>query len=121
MLLLSLVVQGDNTDAVVYGSCGVKFMVLLLPLQNTKMLLVAHIFGTRFPLDTVLEVARSHSLVVVEDCAQAFVGSQYTGDDRADVSMFSFGTIKTATSFGGALIRVKNPVVLNEMRRRERR
>uniref|UniRef100_M4B518 Uncharacterized protein n=1 Tax=Hyaloperonospora arabidopsidis (strain Emoy2) TaxID=559515 RepID=M4B518_HYAAE len=89
--------------------------------KNTKMLLVAHIFGTRFPLDTVLEVARSHSLVVVEDCAQAFVGSQYTGDDRADVSMFSFGTIKTATSFGGAIIRVKNPVVLNEMRRRERR
>ncbi|CAI5737275.1 unnamed protein product [Hyaloperonospora brassicae] len=89
--------------------------------KNTKLLLVAHIFGSLFSLDTVLEVAHRHNLVVVEDCAQAFVGTQYTGDDRADVSMFSFGTIKTATSFGGAIIRVKDSAVLSEMRRRESR
>ena len=96
-------------------------LLLLLLLQNTKLLLVAHIFGSLFSLDTVLEVAHRHNLVVVEDCAQAFVGTQYTGDDRADVSMFSFGTIKTATSFGGAIIRVKDSAVLSEMRRRESR
>lgn len=45
----------------------------------------------------------------------------YTGDQRADVSMFSFGSIKIATSFGGALMRVKNRAVLDEMQRRERR
>ena len=85
------------------------------------MIVVAHIFGSRSPLDEVLEVARNHDLLVVEDCAQAFMGMQYMGEHRADVSMFSFGTIKTATSFGGAIVHVKNPVVLEEMRRRERR
>ncbi|GAB9469079.1 hypothetical protein Gpo141_00006369 [Globisporangium polare] len=89
--------------------------------KNTKAILIAHIFGSRFPLDAVLDFADEHDLMVIEDCAQAFSGMDYTGERRADVSMFSFGSIKTATSFGGALIRVKNPVVLEEMKRRERR
>ncbi|KAG7394247.1 hypothetical protein PHYBOEH_005446 [Phytophthora boehmeriae] len=89
--------------------------------DKTKMMLIAHIFGSRFPLDEVLEVAHSNNLLVVEDCAQAFMGLHYTGESRADVSMFSFGTIKTATSFGGAIIHVNDPVVLGEMRRREKR
>lgn len=46
---------------------------------------------------------------------------QYTGDHEADVSMFSFGTIKTATAFGGSLIRVKDMDILNEMKRRQTR
>lgn len=92
------------------------------PPQNTRMVLVAHIFGTLLPLDDVLEVARANNLLVVEDCAQAFAGrTHYTGDARTDVSMFSFGTIKTATSFGGALLRVNDAAVLDEMKRRERR
>ncbi|KAF1776604.1 Pyridoxal phosphate-dependent transferase [Phytophthora cactorum] len=90
-------------------------------LAKTRMLLIAHIFGSRFPLDEALGVARSNNLLVVEDCAQAFMGMQYTGEHRADVSMFSFGTIKTATSFGGAIIHVKNSAVLEEMHRREKR
>ena len=85
------------------------------------MIVIAHIFGSRCPLDEVLAVARNHDVLVVEDCAQAFMGMHYMGENRADVSMFSFGTIKTATSFGGAIIHVKNPVVLEEMHRRERR
>ncbi|RLN91187.1 hypothetical protein BBJ28_00004765 [Nothophytophthora sp. Chile5] len=89
--------------------------------KNTRLMLIAHIFGSRFPLDDVLEVAHSNNLLVLEDCAQAFMGMQYTGESRVDVSMFSFGTIKTATSFGGAIIHVKDAAVLEEMRRRERR
>lgn len=89
--------------------------------DRTRLVLVAHVFGSRYSLDGVLDVARSNNLLVVEDCAQAFMGMQYTGEGRADVSMFSFGTIKTATSFGGAIIHVKDSAVLEEMRRREKR
>ncbi|CEG39916.1 hypothetical protein F444_10196 [Plasmopara halstedii] len=89
--------------------------------KKTKMILIAHIFGSRDPLDEILQIAQQRHLLVVEDGAQAFMGKEYTGEKRADVSMFSFGTIKTATSFGGALIYVKNITVLDEMRRRERR
>ena len=33
--------------------------------------------------------------------------------------MFSFGTIKTATALGGGLIRVEDPILRQEMRRRQ--
>uniref|UniRef100_K3WUU4 DegT/DnrJ/EryC1/StrS aminotransferase family protein n=1 Tax=Globisporangium ultimum (strain ATCC 200006 / CBS 805.95 / DAOM BR144) TaxID=431595 RepID=K3WUU4_GLOUD len=89
--------------------------------SKTRAILIAHIFGSRFSLDPVLDFAEANDLMVIEDCAQAFSGMTYTGDHRADVSMFSFGSIKTATSFGGALIRVNNLMILEEMKRRERR
>lgn len=56
-----------------------------------------------------------------QDCAQSFAGMAYTGHQDADVSMFSFGTIKTATSFGGAILRVRDSDLLTEMKRREKR
>ncbi len=63
-------------------------------------------------------MARRHGLLFVEDCAQAFRGRSFTGHPDADVSMFSFGTIKTATALGGALLSVRRrPEMLTRMRR----
>jgi perosamine synthetase len=61
-------------------------------------------------------VAKSHGLLAVEDCAQAFNGRDYAGSPAADVVMFSFGPIKTATALGGALLRVTDPALLARMR-----
>jgi dTDP-4-amino-4,6-dideoxygalactose transaminase len=83
---------------------------------RTRAILVAHLFGTRQPLDEVAKFARRHDLLLIEDCAQAFVGTSFTGDSEADVSMFSFGPIKTATALGGALLRVADKEVLSAMR-----
>lgn len=85
----------------------------------TRVLVVAHLFGTRLPLEPLLEVAKRHNLLFVEDCAQAFVGQGYTGHPSADVSMFSFGPIKFATALGGALLCVRDPQLLQQMRRRQ--
>lgn len=84
---------------------------------KTKAILVAHLFGTRQPLEGVLEIAREHGLLVAEDCAQAFAGRHFTGHPEADVSMFSFGSIKTATALGGAVLTVRNPKHLEAMHR----
>ncbi|TMW62930.1 hypothetical protein Poli38472_005548 [Pythium oligandrum] len=89
--------------------------------DKTRAIMIAHIFGTVHPLGAILDLAEELNLMVIEDCAQAFAGMDYTGERGADVSMFSFGTIKTATAFGGAMIRVKNPSILEEMKRRESR
>jgi dTDP-4-amino-4,6-dideoxygalactose transaminase len=78
--------------------------------------LIAHLFGTSSPLDAQIAAARRHGLLFVEDCAQAFRGRSDTGHPEADVSMFSFGTIKTATALGGGLLRVRDPQVLARMR-----
>ena len=75
---------------------------------RTRAILVAHLFGTRPPLEPILEIARQHNLLVAEDCAQAFAGRHFTGHPEADISMFSFGSIKTATALGGAIVRVRD-------------
>jgi dTDP-4-amino-4,6-dideoxygalactose transaminase len=54
--------------------------------------------------------------MVLEDCAQAFAGWQYLGHPEADVSMFSFGPIKTASALGGAVLRVRDGELLQRMR-----
>jgi perosamine synthetase len=47
-----------------------------------------------------------------EDCAEAFYGREFTGRSRADVNMFSFGLIKTATALGGTLLTIRDPSLL---------
>jgi dTDP-4-amino-4,6-dideoxygalactose transaminase len=76
---------------------------------RTRAIVVAHLLGGICDMGPVLEVAREHNLLVIEDCAQAYTGSSYQGDERADVSMFSFGPIKTNTSLAGAVLRVRQP------------
>lgn len=86
---------------------------------RSRAILVAHLFGSRMPLDGLIAVARRHRLLVIEDCAQAFDGSSYHGDLRSDISMFSFGPIKTFTALGGALLRFKDRALLEAVRARQ--
>jgi dTDP-4-amino-4,6-dideoxygalactose transaminase len=81
---------------------------------RTRVLVVAHLFGSRVEL---APLARE-GVLLVEDCAQSFRGPRTAGDPRADVSLFSFGSIKTATALGGALVRVHDPVLRERMRAR---
>ena len=83
---------------------------------RTKALVVAHVFGSRMPLDDVIACARRHGLLVVEDCAQTYVGSGYPGHPDADVCMFSFGPIKTNTALGGGILRIKDAALLAKTR-----
>lgn len=82
---------------------------------RSKVLVVAHLFGARLDLDPLFALARSKGIIAIEDCAQAFNGRDYPGSPAADVSMFSFGPIKTATALGGALIGVKDEKLRSKM------
>jgi perosamine synthetase len=83
---------------------------------RTRVVLVAHLFGGRMDLGVVAKFARERGLLLVEDCAQAFQGPERIGDAAADVSMYSFGTLKTSTALGGAVLRVRDRGVLGRMR-----
>ena len=85
----------------------------------SKAILVAHLFGGRLELEPIAAIAREHGLTVIEDCAQAFDGGRYLGHPEADVSMFSFGPIKTATALGGAVLRVRDADLLRRMRQHQ--
>jgi perosamine synthetase len=76
---------------------------------RTRAILVAHLFGSRMPLNELAAIARERGLYLIEDCAQAYVGREYRGSPEADACLFSFGPIKTATALGGALLRIRDP------------
>ncbi|HUG90882.1 MAG TPA: DegT/DnrJ/EryC1/StrS family aminotransferase [Planctomycetaceae bacterium] len=90
--------------------------VLRAVTPRTKVVLVAHLFGGRIDLGPLIAAAKSHGLVFVEDCAQAYIGPGFRGHPRADASLFSFGTIKTATALGGGLAVVRDAALLARMR-----
>jgi len=85
---------------------------------RTRAVMVAHLFGGRVDLGPIAALARRHGLLLlIEDCAQAFRGPDDLGDPLADVSMFSFGPIKTASAGGGAIFRVGDPLIRERMLR----
>jgi dTDP-4-amino-4,6-dideoxygalactose transaminase len=83
---------------------------------RTKAVLVAHLFGSRMDLEEVGVFAREHGLLLIEDCAQSFTGLQHRGHAASDVTMFSFGPIKTSTALGGAILGIRDRSLLARMR-----
>jgi perosamine synthetase len=83
---------------------------------RTRAILVAHLFGTHIDMGPIVNLAQQHDLLVIEDCAQAFVGSAYAGHPESDCALFSFGPIKTATALGGAVVRVRDAAIRSRMR-----
>ncbi len=83
---------------------------------RSRIFVAAHLFGTRLDLDPLFDHCRAQGIITVEDCAQAFNGRAYPGNLKADLNMFSFGPIKTATALGGALIRVRDDSLRERMR-----
>lgn len=84
--------------------------------ERTRAVVIAHLFGTRVPMEPIIAIARKRRLFLFEDCAQAFTGPDYTGHSEADAAMFSFGSVKTITALGGALIRLKDAEMARKMK-----
>jgi len=83
--------------------------------EHTKVLVVASIYGRRFNMDPVVSAARSHGLIVVEDCAESFNGFDYLGYEGSDLALFSFGPIKHYTAFGGAIAKIRSKDLYEKM------
>ena len=56
--------------------------------KKAKAILIAHLFGSRMDMDSIIKFAHQHGLLVIEDCAQAYIGDHFTGHPDSDVSMF---------------------------------
>ncbi len=86
---------------------------------RTKVLLPVHLFGNAVPMDEVLEIARRHSLKVIEDCAQS-TGTSYQGRATGtwgDAGCFSFYPTKNLGAYGDAgLCFARDPDLAEAMR-----
>ncbi len=78
---------------------------------RARLLVVAHLFGARMPMDAIAAFARERGLLLVEDAAQAWAGDGWLGHPASDVALFSFGPIKTATTLAGAMARFRDPAL----------
>jgi perosamine synthetase len=87
--------------------------------ERTRAVLVVHLFGGRLDLAPINAFCRRHDLMLVEDSAQAFTGRLSLAPTGADVSMISFGMIKTASAVGGALVSVIDTELRSSMRKEQ--
>lgn len=75
---------------------------------RTKVIMPVHLYGTCADMDAILEIARRHKLIVIEDAAQAH-GAEYKGrraGSMGDLACFSFYPGKNLGAYGegGAVV-----------------
>ena len=78
--------------------------------ERTRAIVPVHLYGQPADMDPILDVARRHRLVVVEDAAQAH-GARYKGrcaGGLADMGCFSFYPTKNLSAAGEGGIIVTN-------------
>lgn len=69
---------------------------------RTKAIFLVHEAGLPCDMDPIMELARKHNLVVIEDCARA-VGATYRGQmvgSFGDAGAFSFHSVKNMSTLG---------------------
>lgn len=69
---------------------------------KTRAIYVVHYGGLMCDMDPIMEIARKHGLIVLEDCAHA-PGAEYKGrraGSIGDVGCFSFHSLKNMTTCG---------------------
>jgi dTDP-4-amino-4,6-dideoxygalactose transaminase len=80
---------------------------------RTKAICVVHYAGVCAEMDPILDIARRHGLMVIEDAAQALL-STYRGRQAGalgDLACFSFHETKNAMSGEGGALTVNNPAL----------
>ncbi len=86
---------------------------------RTRAILAVHLFGQAADMTRIMEIARAHSLRVVEDCAQSH-GNRWQGrcvGGFGDVGCFSFYPTKGCGAFGDGGAIVTNDGALDDAAR----
>ena len=79
--------------------------------DNTKAIMVVHLFGHPVDMDPVIELANKYKLKIIEDCAEAH-GVEYKGKkvgSIGDIGTFSFFANKTITCGEGGMVVTNSP------------
>jgi dTDP-4-amino-4,6-dideoxygalactose transaminase len=86
--------------------------------DKTRAIMPVHYAGFPCEMDAILEIARRHSLKVIEDAAHAFP-SRYKGQmvgTIGDITCFSFYATKTMTTGEGGMITTDDAECADRMR-----
>ncbi len=86
--------------------------------SRTKAILVVHTFGCPAELPAILEVARRHHLMVIEDACEA-IGAEFDGrkvGGWGDAGVFAFYPNKQITTGEGGVVVTENPRIASMVR-----
>src|SRR5258706_356304 len=80
--------------------------------ERTRAIMPVHLYGLPADMQPILDIARRHKLVVIEDVAQA-IGAEYRGrrvGNIGDIGCFSFYPTKNLGAAGeGGMVTTNNP------------
>lgn len=79
--------------------------------QHSKVIIVQHTFGYPAEMEAIMDLARKHKLIVIEDCAHALgarIQNTLVGN-FGDMAIFSFGRDKIISSVYGGFLLANNP------------
>lgn len=80
---------------------------------RTKAIIPVHLYGHPCDMDPILELAREHKLMVIEDCAEA-QGARYKGrmvGAIGDIGCFSFFSNKVITTGEGGMVSTNDEIL----------
>jgi perosamine synthetase len=86
--------------------------------NNTKAVMLVHLYGHPCDMDSVMKLSRERGLTVIEDCAEAH-GAEYKGKkvgSFGDVSCFSFYANKMITTGEGGMCLTNDDDLAEKMR-----
>ena len=86
--------------------------------RNTKVIICVHLAGWPCDMDPIMELAKNHNLMVIEDCAQAH-GAKYKGKSVGSIGQigcWSFCQDKIITTGGeGGMVTTNNKRLWSKM------
>jgi len=78
--------------------------------NKTKAIMPVHMLGNPCDMDAIMDIARRHDLLVIEDCAQA-AGASYHGKrlgSIGNIAGYSLNVYKTVTAGDGGIVVTDN-------------
>lgn len=80
---------------------------------KTRAILVVHLYGLMCDMKPIMDLAKKHNLLVIEDCAQS-MGASLDGmrcGNFGDFACYSFHTQKNMTTLGeGGILSIRDPI-----------
>jgi dTDP-4-amino-4,6-dideoxygalactose transaminase len=86
--------------------------------SRTKAIIPVHMAGRPCNMDVILEIAKKHNLVVIEDAAHA-IGAEYKGrriGSISDITCFSFYVTKNIVTGEGGMITTNNKDIADKIK-----
>jgi perosamine synthetase len=87
--------------------------------HRTRAIIAVHTYGHPAPMDPIMEIARRHNLMVIEDAAEAH-GAEYHGrrtGSLGHLACFSFYANKIVTTGEGGMLTTNDPEIARVARR----